>query len=262
MMEGSPVLEIGYPYWAQANLKIVSRELQVSILRLGKTVRELNWGTLTIEFVILIVGISVGLQVNEWENRRNDRQLEKEYLERLLVDLTETERVLKQDFENLSESVKTLSAGISPLGKSSLTREDHQKVFLSAGASALVGQFGVVFGTVEELKDTGNMRLLRSKELRIALANLYQSYQQTIRISEMRNLLRSQSFPVLARQLKPNSENRIMWDEESVEQNKRDIYVALTVIQQNQKYDLADTEELMDRVAAISGIITQELAAK
>ncbi len=234
----------------------------MSILRLGKTVRELNWGTLTIELVILIVGISVGLQVSEWENRRNDRQLEREYQERLLVDFAETDRVLRQDFENLSASVKTLSAGISPLGKSSMTKEDHQKVIMAAGASALVGRFGVVFGTVEELKDTGNMRLLRSKELRIALANLYQSYQQTIRISEMRNLLRSQSFPVLARQLKPNSENRIMWDEESIEQNKRDIYVALTVILQNQIFDLEDTEELMDHAAAISGIIAQELAAK
>lgn len=234
----------------------------MSILRLGKTVRELNWGTLTIELVILIVGISVGLQVSEWENRRNDRQLEREYQERLLVDFAETDRVLRQDFENLSASVKTLSAGISPLGKSSMTKEDHQKVIMAAGASALVGRFGVVFGTVEELKDTGNMRLLRSKELRIALANLYQSYQQTIRISEMRNLLRSQSFPVLARQLKPNSENRITWDEESIEQNKRDIYVALTVILQNQIFDLEDTEELMDHAAAISGIIAQELAAK
>jgi hypothetical protein len=126
----------------------------------------------------------------------------------------------------------------------------------------LVGRFGVVFGTVEELKDTGNMRLLSSKELRIAIANLHQRYQQTIRISEMRNLLRSQSFPVLARQLRPNSENEIIWDEESVEQNKKDIYVALTVILQNQKFDLVDTEELIDHVAAISGIITQELAAK
>ena len=234
----------------------------MSILQLGRTVRELNWGTLAIELVILIVGISVGLQVSEWENRRNDRQLEREYLERLLVDFAETDRVLNQDSENLSASVKTLSTGISPLGKSSLTKEDHQKVFKSAGASALVGRFGVVFGTVEELKDTGNMRLLRSKELRIALANLHQSYQQTIRISEMRNLLRSQAFPVLARQLKPNSQNRIIWDEESVEQNKKDIYVALTVILQNQKFDLADTGELIDQVAAISGIITQELAAK
>jgi hypothetical protein len=133
---------------------------------------------------------------------------------------------------------------------------------MSATASALVGRFGVVFGTVEELKDTGNMRLLSSKELRIAIANLHQRYQQMIRISEMRNLLRSQSFPVLARQLRPNSENEIIWDEESVEQNKKDIYVALTVILQNQKFDLVDTEELIDHVAAISGIITQELAAK
>jgi hypothetical protein len=63
--------------------------------------------------------------------------------------------------------------GIKPLSKSSLTKEDHIVLFKAVGQSTLIGRFAVVFGTIDELKDTGNMRLLVSKKLRISPANLY-----------------------------------------------------------------------------------------
>jgi hypothetical protein len=51
----------------------------VLISRLRKSFKELNWGVLTIEMVMLILGISISLQVNEWQNKQVDRQLEQEY---------------------------------------------------------------------------------------------------------------------------------------------------------------------------------------
>ena len=152
-----------------------------------------------------------------------------------------------------------LLIGIRPLSKSTLTKEDHLILFEAVGQSTLVGRFAVIFGTIDELKDTGNMRLLISKELRISLANLYQTYQQIIRLSELRNILRGQSFPTLVKQLKPNSDSRVIWDEELAEQNKREIFGALTVILQNLKNDLSDTEILAEQVESIIGIIKQEL---
>jgi hypothetical protein len=214
---------------------------------------------LTIEMVMLILGISISLQVNEWQNKQVDRQLEQEYLARLNLDFDESEKVLRKDIEYLRSSVEKLVIGIKPLSKSSLTKEDHIVLFKAVGQSTLIGRFAVVFGTIDELKDTGNMRLLVSKKLRISLANLYQSYQQIIRLSELRNILRGQSFPVLVKQLKPNSNSRVIWDEELAEKNKREIFGALTVILQNLKNDLSDTEKLAELVAKIKDIIKQEL---
>ena len=229
------------------------------ISRLRKSFKELNWGVLTIEMVMLILGISISLQVNEWQNQQVDRQLEQEYLARLNLDFDESEKVLRKDIEYLRSSVEKLVIGIKPLSKSSLTKEDHIVLFKEVGQSTLIGRFAVVFGTIDELKDTGNMRLLVSKKLRISLANLYQSYQQIIRLSELRNILRGQSFPVLVKQLKPNSNSRVIWDEELTEKNKREIFGALTVILQNLKNDLSDTEKLAELVAKIKDIIKQEL---
>ena len=143
------------------------------ISRLRKSFKELNWGVLTIEMVMLILGISISLQVNEWQNQQVDRQLEQEYLARLNLDFDESEKVLRKDIEYLRSSVEKLVIGIKPLSKSSLTKEDHIVLFKAVGQSTLIGRFAVVFGTIDELKDTGNMRLLVSKKLRISPANLY-----------------------------------------------------------------------------------------
>jgi hypothetical protein len=231
----------------------------VPLLKLGNIFKEIHWATLVLELIILIIGISVGLQVNEWESQRKDRLLETEYMERLQLDFSESEKALQKEIENLSASIDKMSVGTNLLHKQSLTKQDHLQIFEAAAASALVASFGVLFGTVEELKDTGNMRLLHSKALRIALANLYQNYQQTIRLTEMRNLLRSQSFPVLTRQLKPSEENGLGWDEEMTDRQKREIYVALSILLANQSYDLTDTQELADLVAEINGILNREL---
>ncbi len=229
------------------------------LTRLIKSFRELNWGVLAIEMVILIVGISISLQVNEWQNQAEERHLEQEYLQRLNFDFKESEKILLNDIAQLRRSVDTLSMGIKPLSKSSLTKEDQQRLFEAVGQSAIVGRFAVIFGTIDELKDTGNMRLLISKKLRISLANLYQTYQHIIRLSELRNIMRGQSFPVLVRQLKPHNNSTIIWDEELAEQNKREIFGALTVILQNLKLDLSDTEKLIKLVANLKNILKQEL---
>ncbi|MFQ3237220.1 MAG: hypothetical protein ACI9C4_002801, partial [Paraglaciecola sp.] len=42
-------------------------------------------------------------------------------------------------------------------------------------------------------------------------------------------------------------------------QNKREIFAALTVILQNMKNDLSDTQRLAELVTNINGIIQQEL---
>ena len=92
------------------------------LAQLKKSFKELNWSVLAIEILILIIGISVSLQVNEWQNQRDDRQLAQEYLKRLLVDFGESEKVLRKDIGQLSNSADKLLIGMKPLSKYMLTK--------------------------------------------------------------------------------------------------------------------------------------------
>ena len=57
------------------------------VRRLAEALRKQNWVTVVLEIMIVVIGIFLGLQANDWNQARNDRALEVRYLERLQADL-------------------------------------------------------------------------------------------------------------------------------------------------------------------------------
>ncbi|MCM2313369.1 MAG: hypothetical protein NDI84_18420, partial [Steroidobacteraceae bacterium] len=58
------------------------------ILRsLAHSIRKQDWLAVAIEFLIVVAGIFVGLQVTDWNERRQLRARELNYLERMAEDL-------------------------------------------------------------------------------------------------------------------------------------------------------------------------------
>ena len=55
--------------------------------RLADAIREQNWFTVVLEVLIVVVGIFIGLQVDDWNDARKDRALERDFLQRLAADL-------------------------------------------------------------------------------------------------------------------------------------------------------------------------------
>lgn len=55
--------------------------------RLARSIRKQDWFAVTIEFVIVVAGIFVGLQVTEWNDQRQLRERELNYLIRLAEDV-------------------------------------------------------------------------------------------------------------------------------------------------------------------------------
>lgn len=55
--------------------------------RMAQSIRRQDWFAVAIEFVIVVSGIFVGLQVTEWNEQRQLRERELNYLERLAEDL-------------------------------------------------------------------------------------------------------------------------------------------------------------------------------
>ncbi len=73
------------------------------IRRLAKAIREQSWGTIFVEFLIVVAGIFVGLKVDGWNEARQERNSERRYLERLYDDLA-------QDFDEMRYGAKQSQA--------------------------------------------------------------------------------------------------------------------------------------------------------
>lgn len=51
--------------------------------RVMQHVKDQNWVAVGIDFVIVVVGLFIGIQVASWNNARRDREAEALYLDRL-----------------------------------------------------------------------------------------------------------------------------------------------------------------------------------
>ena len=63
--------------------------------RLANAIRAQDWFAVSIEFVIVVAGIFVGLQADQWAQESKDRRQEQAALEHLFLEADNAYRLLK-----------------------------------------------------------------------------------------------------------------------------------------------------------------------
>ena len=61
------------------------------IRRIREHVAELNWFAVAVDFLIVVAGIVIGTQVNNWNQARLERDKAQAYRARLIADLRDNE---------------------------------------------------------------------------------------------------------------------------------------------------------------------------
>ena len=151
------------------------------IRRLAKAIREQSWGTILVEFLIVVAGIFVGLQVDGWNEARKERISERRYLERLQDDLA-------QDIDEMRYGAK-LSQARRDMGRLLLRALDDPDLARSDPVAFItaIEQAGYTFlpsvndSTFEEIKFAGHLAFIQNEELRGSISayyNLIERYAQ------------------------------------------------------------------------------------
>ncbi|MEL0035930.1 MAG: hypothetical protein VW882_05960 [Gammaproteobacteria bacterium] len=201
----------------------------------------------------------MSLQVNEWQIDRENREIEQQYLLRLEKDFEKSSVALRENIERIKSSIEKQEYGLTKLSSEERSEQDLREIFVALQSSSIMARFTVYFGTYEELRDTGNMRLIESSALRQSLGNLSQKISYIYRVSEIRNMLRGNTFPIMTKYVKPLQGNRLTFDNELVEKNTRELYVAMSIIRTNLRSDLKDSEELLELVTHSLDILKKEI---
>lgn len=129
-------------------------------------------------FVVIVTGVLVALAADGWNQSRQDRVLEKEYLGSLMSDLLEDSVGLAaqidttETLEGRASQVLEHITGNSPSDSwpEDLGPEAEWSLTSVYGPSA---QLRPSSSTFEELESTGNLRLIRNRDLRRALYRYY-----------------------------------------------------------------------------------------
>ncbi len=137
----------------------------------------IDWRRGSAEFVIIVIGVLVALGVDRWNQSREDRGLEREYLDRLYEDVkadTATLSSILTGLENKQQSLALL-ADLTVVNPRSV--EDTADFLAALATSTNYGWIIPPLRTVtfEDLTSTGNLGLIQDATVRAAVVEYYQN---------------------------------------------------------------------------------------
>jgi hypothetical protein len=154
----------------------------VRLRRFAEHLRQQHWTAAVIELVIVVLGVFIGLQVSNWNEARRDRALAHQYLERLREDF-----VLSTSGAESSIAFLEQQAGLA-----GLMLERLRECRLDGGQRADFGRGLYMLGrlepplltrgTVDELRSTGRIGIIRNVRLRQAIADIVQRHERTAEV--------------------------------------------------------------------------------
>lgn len=137
--------------------------------RLAESLRRRDWGTVLLEILIVVVGIFVGLQVDDWNQLRQDRRDERVFLAQLHSDvvLAEelSERVRERRLENLDYMLRAADVLYGRIDREELTLDECRSVGSVTALNIVVANLP----SFQELIGTGRLHILHHDDLRSAL---------------------------------------------------------------------------------------------
>ena len=158
--------------------------------RLSQNLREQNWAAVALDFLIVVVGILVGMQANGWSESRKAEREAAYYVSRLSDELTATVNRFDQEIEGGRVLADRSLAAYRMLRANELT--DATKEEFEANFIAIHSVPDVVFtvAALDEMKSTGKIGVLADRDVR---ERLYE-FLEILEFSRTQQTVIMQSF--------------------------------------------------------------------
>lgn len=141
--------------------------------RLSQSLKEQNWTAISIEFVLLVLGVYLGIQVANWNAARAEDVKAQAYLARIQVNLQadvqsigRREAFWRQVIEHGKGAVRYAETG-------ELVQGSAWKTVLAFYQASQLWQWVTSDSTYQEMRSGGELGLIRDQRLRDALSQYY-----------------------------------------------------------------------------------------
>jgi hypothetical protein len=156
--------------------------------RLAEGLKNQRWGIVVLEVLIVVVGIFIGLQVDDWNEARKNRVVEQEYLGRLWTELKLNEDILKKIVDvhygfadHILEVTRYILSAVPDT-------EWHARLATERLGGGVLPALQLNFAAYDELIATGRLAIIRNQDLRTALqANAAQKDRNESQLVYFRN---------------------------------------------------------------------------
>jgi hypothetical protein len=142
------------------------------LLRVAEHIRTQNWTAIAIDFVIVVIGVFVGIQVANWNDERRTQQRETEFIARLLVDFERIDARLTEDgerWERNLESAKRLLSDLAAWKLDGAWPRDEAAMLVDLNNITSTRTAAPRAATYVEMQSAAQLGILRDTQLRDAL---------------------------------------------------------------------------------------------
>jgi hypothetical protein len=162
-----------------------------------------------VSFFLILTSILMGFQVDRWWEERRQREMERNYLERLREDFKTDEIYLARRFEYFTGVKDFGQVGLAFLGDPATTgREREIELLVAFYLASHAWDFKPSSSTFQEMKSEGSLTLIKNTGLRSNVAVYYQDLNNANYVWQTPNYYRR-----TIRSLIPASIQRTLWEQ-------------------------------------------------
>ena len=173
------------------------RRIRQNLLNQGQLNRYLIYGIG--EILLVMIGILLALQVNNWNQQRRDQKTEIKYLQSLSADLKEQSNILTGLIEDQKWYVRSANQALS-LIRENTHMENLDSLLRFVRRCSATRTFSFVETTYEDLKSTGNFQLIKNEDLKQDIIKIYKLLHEEDKISAKNNPILEEFFGKYIRQ--------------------------------------------------------------
>jgi hypothetical protein len=160
------------------------RNIRQNLLAQNKTTRYFKYAIG--EIILVVIGILIALSLNNWNETRKSIASEKRYITDLIQDL-KSDSIKLNFIDTYLKSKSASKAKITPLLQGNMAAIDSIEFHFEIQWT-IRGRFTPTNITIEELKNSGSLNIIRDVDLRRQIVSLYNSYSNEAFTEDMFNL--------------------------------------------------------------------------
>ncbi|VAV98828.1 hypothetical protein MNBD_ALPHA05-846 [hydrothermal vent metagenome] len=141
--------------------------------RITEHVKAQNWFAVGIDFIIVVVGVFIGLQVSNWNDARADQVRAHEFLERLHSDLAGDASSIRVRIEFNEDVLGYANQALAYAEENPSVRNADWPTVLAFFQASQLFPYSSINATYDELRSAGELGLINNQNLRAALAVYY-----------------------------------------------------------------------------------------
>jgi len=162
--------------------------------RVIEHLKKQQWTAVVIELVIVIAGVFIGLQVNDWKDARRDRAREVVYLESIATELDESIASIQQSIGYSNDRSALDELLIDAATDPEVVRADPGRFVFAITRGGYTHSPSIRGYTFETIKSTGDLQIIRDRQLVLDLMKFYATVQGQSQWGPFRTFCQTEYF--------------------------------------------------------------------